>query len=607
MPCFSTLANVIDSSGEIYGYKVDRLLQDAIKVRTDLTRSAGGKEGDDGDDAADSSGGPTTRKTRAFHGNTIVKNPSSISVKKFDLEFAVDPLFRKTSAAFDQGGARGLLLNHISSQGRCQLIFDSSDSVDIFRESPDTTVVEETAVDMSDLLATVGEAAPQLVSGELQICEPFHDFLFQGWAPNVDEATDEQNVGGAAVNAPAALTMDAEYMGDGSDDGGLDDMNLDQSYHEHNEASAGSMDALFNAGPSFDDMDAGLEDGDDDEDGGAGEGKRSTRAAARQLGLLENNEFSWLQGHTNNKGWHGEGTFTVPLSKAAEAKKAGSAKPKKEKMQINFGAAQDWDSLLGKSKAATVLAKSTLNAQEPNLLPVDLQYTVDDLTRLFMLPTVQGRTLISGEAAEASMDNDDDEVAPDGWGVEDSFGGEYTSASPVLEDGASPTPMGYDEDDSQFGGVGGGSDGEDDLPLRSETPGGTALAPAALKLIANVKQTNKINITYAQKAKTMDVKKLKQHIWTEMTDAAAPSGAKVPEAVDVVVRAKETIPDLTTAQTFTSMYEQIPQKVDRKMAENMSVPIMFVCLLYLANDKELRINGTEGMDNLVIQQKEAAN
>jgi hypothetical protein len=35
----------------------------------------------------------------------------------------------------------------------------------------------------------------------------------------------------------------------------------------------------------------------------------------------------------------------------------------------------------------------------------------------------------------------------------------------------------------------------------------------------------------------------------------------------------------------------------------MSVSIMFVCLLYLANDKELRIEGVEGMDNLIIKQK----
>ena len=53
-------------------------------------------------------------------------------MKKLELEFAVDPLFKKASADFDEGGAKGLLLNHlmIDSQGR--IVFDSSnDAADI--------------------------------------------------------------------------------------------------------------------------------------------------------------------------------------------------------------------------------------------------------------------------------------------------------------------------------------------------------------------------------------------------------------------------------------------------------------------------------------------
>jgi condensin complex subunit 2 len=49
-------------------------------------------------------------------------------VKKFDLDFSVDPLFKKTSADFDEGGARGLLLNHLGIDGNCKIIFDASDA-----------------------------------------------------------------------------------------------------------------------------------------------------------------------------------------------------------------------------------------------------------------------------------------------------------------------------------------------------------------------------------------------------------------------------------------------------------------------------------------------
>lgn len=62
---------------------------------------------------------------------TLAPSFNSLQLKKFELEFSVDPLFKKASADFDEGGAKGLLLNHlmIDSQGR--IVFDSSDdSVD---------------------------------------------------------------------------------------------------------------------------------------------------------------------------------------------------------------------------------------------------------------------------------------------------------------------------------------------------------------------------------------------------------------------------------------------------------------------------------------------
>jgi condensin complex subunit 2 len=52
-----------------------------------------------------------------------------LTVKKFDLEFSIDPLFKKTSADFDEGGAQGLLLNHLSVDTDGKIIFDSSDAI----------------------------------------------------------------------------------------------------------------------------------------------------------------------------------------------------------------------------------------------------------------------------------------------------------------------------------------------------------------------------------------------------------------------------------------------------------------------------------------------
>jgi condensin complex subunit 2 len=45
------------------------------------------------------------------------------------LEFSVDPLFKKTSADFDEGGAQGMLLVQLQADTDGKIIFDSSDAI----------------------------------------------------------------------------------------------------------------------------------------------------------------------------------------------------------------------------------------------------------------------------------------------------------------------------------------------------------------------------------------------------------------------------------------------------------------------------------------------
>ena len=44
---------------------------------------------------------------------------------------------------------------------------------------------------------------------------------------------------------------------------------------------------------------------------------------------------------------------------------------------------------------------------------------------------------------------------------------------------------------------------------------------------------------------------------------------------------------VTKPCTFSELYSTIPNKISRQMANNLSVPIAFVCLLHLANEKVL--------------------
>ena len=67
-----------------------------------LLRCADGQEGQQG--------GARRKRRAAADSNPSVTLESSweaLNVKKFDLAFAVDPLFHRMSAQFDEGGARG--------------------------------------------------------------------------------------------------------------------------------------------------------------------------------------------------------------------------------------------------------------------------------------------------------------------------------------------------------------------------------------------------------------------------------------------------------------------------------------------------------------------
>lgn len=53
--------------------------------------------------------------------------------------------------------------------------------------------------------------------------------------------------------------------------------------------------------------------------------------------------------------------------------------------------------------------------------------------------------------------------------------------------------------------------------------------------------------------------------------------------------------------SFASLLAELPKRVSGQTAENLSVPIAFVCLLHLANEKNLKIEDCD-MTDLIISQ-----
>lgn len=108
-----------------------------------------------------------------------------MQLKKFELEFAIDPLFKKASADFDEGGAKGLLLNHLMIDSHGRIVFDSSDDAAdeaAFGKKDDEELDEE------------GQEESRLEDDEEDVANKTKDLAADEEVPELDDDGDEGNV-----------------------------------------------------------------------------------------------------------------------------------------------------------------------------------------------------------------------------------------------------------------------------------------------------------------------------------------------------------------------------------------------------------------------------
>jgi len=138
------LSQTLDAGAKIYGFRVDSVHNEAYKVlgglnRTELNQEEQAPELARGvdDDDQDTQDNVVRRQKRDGDGEgTLEKNLHNIDTNKYDLEFDIDPLFQKTSAKFDEGGAKGLLMNNLCIDEQLHLMFDSGNIFDLGATDP---------------------------------------------------------------------------------------------------------------------------------------------------------------------------------------------------------------------------------------------------------------------------------------------------------------------------------------------------------------------------------------------------------------------------------------------------------------------------------------
>uniref|UniRef100_A0A8D0ERX8 Condensin complex subunit 2 n=1 Tax=Strix occidentalis caurina TaxID=311401 RepID=A0A8D0ERX8_STROC len=531
---FKVAAGTLDASAKIYSVRVDAVHTDTYKVLGGLgTDSAPAKNTDSSEDspAPEAVKRVQTKKKHSF--KTIEQNLNNINLSETNRRCEIDPMFQKTAASFDECSTAGIFLTGLRTQScQSELLFDSKI---VPLPSSETVVLPNSdPVKVTDLKSLLAQCIEKRL-----ICSSLADFQFTKW--------------------------DAE---------------------SHEESVAALLDKFKKSNQVFDinaEIDSDVEDcvptlPDDDF---SCDSPKST--VAEKIGEFSENLNSIKTGDIGTMCLHlsmkpGEYSYFSPriLSMWAgpehwrfkprhkpddNSEKETKKRNAKKAFEINFDEDIDFDTYFRKTKASITLAKSILESQnvKSTTLPTDFNYDPNNILQLFLKPAVKPRNQRQAKREWPQAI------------------GEYDYSNPNDTSNFCPALQAPDSDDDdgndpiEFM----GQSGKFNLTAHPELNGLVGDADittyGGLNLIAEPQKVNKIAIQYAKTAKKMDMKRLKKNMWDLLTDTQ-----KNQTVAEVMVAGEKALSSIT---------KELLHRLPSAMANNLSVPLAFVCLLHLANEK----------------------
>lgn len=596
---FQVASSTLDASAKIYAGRVDNIHSETYKVLTGLGSSRPHADDQDREEVTDEDdeGGTGAKekeqkKKRKTKSKIIKTNLKSINVSKFDLEFEVDPMFHVMSATFDEGGASGLLMNHLRCYDDEQLlVLDSNAVVPVVEERPVGSASQSNPAASSFDLEEVRDLLSKVHLEDKQICPALGDFRLTGWDVNnttssfpkslsefafdpnrevepVSSADDDlASLPGDIDPADLRNISDDEDGGDAEGDGG-------DNFTENLSSIKGDSQTAEFIHNAFNDLTQG--------------------SAGKLIQILASqpSDYSYFN-KVLMRAWAGPTHWkTAPVSKDSGLRplsRSQKNKPKKAPFSLTYENAGELEKKFKVSKA-TALTKATLQkyTKKKTTLPEDLHMEADRHFKLFHRPNVlikrQETGTIGVDEGMATYDyenvQDRENFCPDLGANSD-------------DDDTPDMGFNFSEDSRGFSEESHIHLSQPILPCDDSTLNSTSLT--GIKLLSQPYKVAKIDIDYAKTAKRVDVRKLKAAMWSLLT-MHKPSRIDSQPTED----AAETS-HMSTDWQFQTLLERLPHRVSEVAARNLSVPIAFVCLLHLANEKSLRIIDQE-MTDLTISQ-----
>eukprot|EP00698_Gefionella_okellyi_P001031 TRINITY_DN1089_c0_g1_i1.p1 TRINITY_DN1089_c0_g1~~TRINITY_DN1089_c0_g1_i1.p1 ORF type:complete len:708 (+),score=218.78 TRINITY_DN1089_c0_g1_i1:108-2231(+) len=643
---FQVASVTLDASVKIYGNRVDSVHGMAYQVLGGLSRTADTPDDYDndveqeGDDDGAQDAAPVKERRHAHHtASTLESNPKNLNIRKFDLEFDVDPLFRKMAATMDEGGARGLLLNQLCVQAGGHLVFDSADSLTAHATvapapAMGLVVLEESIHNGSTTTGTTtgsasGAALQELASVEVTTSfnERFDaEFAVNSFTAESAAATDASSVA-AAVTADGAAT-DAVYSAESQDDmpmnapgfhdnfsddddmpvadyGDIGDIDMDNDADMQDAlprrvsmAAVGGVTIITQDTTAAD----GATTGGRNSSGAAAASRRRSVAGGTQfeLALDVENEYGYFASEKLSS-WAGPSHWKFRKGATANSNPADDKpvrKAKSSSFKIDFTQKVDKAVVFKRSSRAS---KSMPVNEELLTLPRDVHFRAASLRKLFYRPNyttarafAQRQTssdvLIRPQRVLAEYQSQEplsrlllqrsaDLTGASGADIDSDCDDDEGEAAGMDAGGwdDDEAPGGYHNDDNGYDNDDNtGDDGQDNaLNDRTNTP----LPDGALQMVVAPKKVQKIHIGYAKVAKKVDVHHLKNGLWTQMQQLTG--GSKRPT-------------------TFSKLVARTPQAAAEDELPDVSVAFCFICMLHLANEHSLTLTSNAGMTEVVI-------
>ncbi|KAL5990138.1 hypothetical protein ACLOJK_011035 [Asimina triloba] len=352
---FQKASCTLEAGVKIYSLRVDSVHSEAYKVLGGINRAGQENDKDDTPQGEENSVQESARPKKELEKkisplSTLESSFEALNVKKFDVAFAVDPLYHQTSAQMDEGGAKGLLLNNLGVYGGCRLFPEQIEQM--LRIMPQKNDISPTLRDIVNQFDEENERPSAVLS--------------------VDPSTVEQD--GAAGYNQAGLENDAFDYGD---PGGFD----------HDDQTSVHDDFSTSAEPSFTMNDEEIGNHTFPEPDGDDRFEKIAGFAFLGLGFISKRN-AWA-GPDHWKYRKAKGPEQIPVSESGSLTTSKKSKTKKQaSIDIDFSKSlgKEMPDIFAPPRKPKSLLLPANRVPCNTVLPEDCHYQPEDLVKLFLRP-----------------------------------------------------------------------------------------------------------------------------------------------------------------------------------------------------------------------------